>query len=232
MEPYYADDLVKLFLGDAREVPGWKDADFLLCDPPYGRNWRQGTLRNAKERKFRKSNSRDGIEGDASTHLRDWMLDTWGDKIAAVFGDLMLAPPAGTKQVLAYQKPPDAGRRGATGGFRRDIEAVYLLGKWPSGIGNSRGDGHSSVLRTWHTMVSGANGMAAQAGHPLAKPVDVLERLIMAAGFPQLIADPFCGSGSTLVAAKQLSLRAVGVEIDERYAERAAHRLSNELLLL
>jgi DNA methylase len=225
MEPYYDDGQVKLYLGDCRDVTEWWGADFLLTDPPYGRAWKQGNTKDARQ----KSSAQSGIQGDDSTELRDWVLKYWIAKKAAVFGDLMLPPPEGTKQVLIYQKPIDAGLRGVTGGFRRDVEAIYLLGGWKSGLGQYGWP--SSVLSTCESMVSGGQGLSHETGHPLAKPVDVLQTLLVHAGRPTLIADPFAGSGSTLLAARTLGLQAIGVEVEERYADRAAKRLSQPELL-
>lgn len=72
-------------------------------------------------------------------------------------------------------------------------------------------------------------GSAEYAGHPTQKPVAVMQRLVgLTKG--SSVADPFAGSGSTLVAAKQLGRRAIGVELEERYCEIAAKRLAQDTL--
>lgn len=64
--------------------------------------------------------------------------------------------------------------------------------------------------------------------HPAQKPVDLVCELLRVCG--QVVLDPFCGSGTTLVAAKQLNRRAIGIEIEERYCEIAANRLRQSVL--
>jgi hypothetical protein len=218
--PYYSDPLVTLWLGDCREITDWLAADVLVTDPPYGRQWcnRPGVHERGRPRR----GNAWGIAGDGDTAVRDEALKLWGDRPAAVFADLMIGPPPGAKLPLVYAKPPDAGGRGGFGGWRRDIEAVYLTGHgWPQQVG-----GRTAILRTGARMVGGKVGMSGRYGHPHAKPVDVCAELIDAAP-PGRIADPFAGAGSVLVAAARLLGRPVlAVEIDERWAEAAARRLA------
>jgi DNA modification methylase len=68
-------------------------------------------------------------------------------------------------------------------------------------------------------------------GHPCPKPVRFCTQIISRLTTPgQLVVDPFMGSGTTLVAAKQLGRRAIGIDIEERYCEIAAKRLEQEVL--
>jgi DNA modification methylase len=224
MRPYYSDDSVTLYHGDCREITAWLTADVLVTDPPYGIAWQTGGGLKARGR-YAKSRANAGIVGDDDTTVRDAALAAWGiGRCAAVFGSPVLPPPPGTRQVLFYRKPPDAGVRGATAGFRRDVEAIYLLGPWPSGIG-----GRSSILTTGTASVGNPYAPAARYGHPHAKPVDVLEQLLVACP-DGVIADPFAGSGSTLVAARNLGRHAIGVELEARHCATITGRLAQDVL--
>jgi len=65
-------------------------------------------------------------------------------------------------------------------------------------------------------------------GHPCPKYLPFWKKLI--AADVKVALDPFCGSGTTLRAAKDLGRSAIGIEIEEKYCEIAAKRLSQEVL--
>lgn len=226
MEPYYSDDSVTLYHGDCREITAWLEADVLVTDPPYGRSWVSGQGMTNSNGGGRGSKPHGGIANDKDTTTRDAALNLWGDRPAIVFGDPLIPPPANTRQALVYAKPLDSGIKGAHAGFRRDVEMVYLVGPWGVGVG-----GRSSVLTT-KALVAGPRGLSVRYEHPHAKPVDLLSDLIASAVVTKkaTIADPFAGSGSILVAAAHLGMRAVGAELDEAYCEVIARRLSQDVL--
>lgn len=211
-EPYYADESVTLYHADCREITEWLSADVLVTDPPYGINWKKGTNNRAK------SYAQAGIQSDKDTSCRDETLALWGDRPGIVFGT-WAAPFPPHRQVLVWRKPSDSGVVGSVTGYRRDTELIFLTGPW-----SQRTSERSSVLET----NGGKANYLAGSGHPHAKPVALMQRL--AEWTTGIIADPFAGSGSTLIAAAMLGRQAIGVEIEERYCEIAAKRLAQGVL--
>ena len=73
---------------------------------------------------------------------------------------------------------------------------------------------------------------APKNGHPCPKPLGVWRKILRRVS-PEdngPILDPFMGSGTTLRVAKDLNRKAIGIEIEEKYCEIAANRMSQEVL--
>jgi len=86
-----------------------------------------------------------------------------------------------------------------------------------------------------YRVIRGERPSSAQSGprknfHPTVKPISLMKyiiNLLAPPGEPTLL-DPFAGSGSTLVAAKELGINAIGIEISEEYCEIARNRIKFE----
>lgn len=208
--PYYADDKVRLFLGDCREVAEWLEADVLVTDPPYGMAYVSNSSRYG---------ATDPIAGDATPALRDGALAAWGARPALVFGTWRVARPARARALIIWDKGDSPGMGDLRLPWGPSHEEVYVLG---DGFHGRRG---GSVIRN-NTLPPAAD---YRPEHPTPKPVALMERLIGSCP-PGVIADPFAGSGSTLVAARNLGRRAIGVELEEKYCEVIARRLSQDVL--
>lgn len=215
MSIYYQDNLVALYHGDCLEHPEWwTDADVLVTDPPYG----MAFVSRGSSKRGRTKKGTSPIVGDHNLYSRDTMLAAWGNRPALVFGTWRAERPRDARTLLIWDK-------GLVGMGALDLpwgpshEEIYVLG---TGFVGKRG---KSVLH-----IQGLTSTDPERfGHPTPKPVPLMETLIAHCP-PGVIADPFAGSGSTLVAAKLLGRKAVGVELEEKYCEIAARRLSQGVL--
>ena len=213
-DPYYQDDAVTLYHGDCLEITEWLAADVLVTDPPYGTQFSEANPHGGYGRRQNAGLGPEGftIANDGTTETRDAALALWGDRPALVFGSPRQPdPPIKVADRLVWDKK----RPGMNGGpWRYRHESIYVT----AGFVRSS-DASVSVLTAWPD----------QSLHIHAKPLALMEALVECAP-PGVIADPFAGSCSTLVAARNLGRRAVGVELDERYCELIATRLSQEVL--
>lgn len=218
MKPYYQDDYVQLFYGDCIELAEhWTDAHVLVTDPPYGMAY---TGFGGRKGEPRRDTGKLTVAGDGDTAIRDKALAAWGDGPAIVFGKWSVERPANTRQVIIWDKSDNGPGMGAIDlPWGPSFEEAYVIG---SGFVGKR---ESSVYR----IKPYTSGDANRPDHPTPKPIGLMEKLISKCP-PGAIADPFAGSGATLIAAKNLRRQVVGVELEERYCELIAKRLSQDTL--
>jgi len=208
MTPYYADDLVTIYHGDCREwVP---DADVIVTDPPYGMAWDASRMSMGPNGhgKLRDKSVRPGIPivgDDQAFDPAPWLdypeVILWGSNH---YGQRL---PVGT--TLVWVKRLSA----AYGSYLSDAEVAWMRG------------GHGVYLHLDLSM----NAERRNRLHGNQKPLGLM-RWCIGKTKGETVLDPFMGSGSTLVAAKSLGRRAIGIEIEERYCEIAAQRCSQEVL--
>lgn len=213
--PYYADEAVTLYHGDCREVTEWLMADVLVTDPPYGTEsvgWDVSYGRGQNRRHGRSDLAPGVIANDATGATRDTALALWGARPALVFGSPRRPEPPGEwVDRLVWDKT----RLGMNAGpWRYRHETVFVT---------------AGFVRTSDAASSVMTSFPEQADHIHGKPLGLMVELVGAAP-PGVVADPFAGSGTTLVAAKRLGRKVIGVELDERYCEIASKRLAQGAL--
>lgn len=205
MKPYYERDGITIYHGDARDVLPCVEADVLVTDPPFGIAFKSGWTGSS-------------IQGDEDTEVRDCVLGWWRPRPALVFASASQEVPDDAKATLIWHRP-GSGMGDLAFPWKPDYEFIHVYG-----------EGFCSTERGTSVLTEAWDMFRGDAYHPHQKPAPLLRRLIRNCP-PGIILDPFMGSGTTLRAAKDLGRKAIGIEIEERYCEIAAKRLSQEVLL-
>lgn len=210
-KPYYDFGGITLYHADALEVVPLLSFDLMLTDPPYG-------IALSNHAKGKERSNRDWtIANDDTQEVGQAVLDLW-DGPTVAFASPMKPWPGKWRQHLVWEK----GEHVSGGGdpatcWKPSFELIQVRNNKPL---DGRRDG--AVLRFQAVKTD-------YKFHPSPKPVSLLEYLICKTK-PQRVCDPFCGGGSTLVAAKRCGVQAVGVEIEERHCETIAKRLAQGVL--
>jgi site-specific DNA-methyltransferase (adenine-specific) len=108
---------------------------------------------------------------------------------------------------------------------RLAIGVPYVCADQPARFGHHR-NLHCRGI-TWHIPYKTAQSRTQRDFHPAPFPVALAERCLRLAGLKpgELVLDPFMGTGATLVAARQLGLSGIGIEIDPHFCAAARRNL-------
>lgn len=245
-DPYYQDDAVTLYHGDCLDVlPQIESVDHTITDPPYSEHVHGPARRRNIEHRDRGARCgadtrrkvdlgfeaitpglMDFIAIHAARVTARWVLAFSDTESGHLWREAMESAGLDYVRTGAWIKigstPQFSGDRPATG-----FEAVTIC--HPKGRKRWNGGGKHAVWSVPIVLDRGGNGARL---HTTQKPIELLDALVERftdAG--DTILDPFAGSGTTLVAAKSLGRKAIGIELDERYCEIAAKRLAQDSLL-
>jgi len=218
MEPYYEHAGITIYHGDCREIlPQLGPVDLVLTDPPFGVQ----LSANRPEKMQKHEGTTYTFGEDNEDYVRCICVPIIEQCIEK---SKRVVVTSGTRCAWFYPRP-------AT------IWCLY----WPNGAGRGRwmtfncwqpvlcyGESPTRIGAIPDTFVT--TEQAEANGHPCPKPLPLWKRLLGATSREDdLVLDPFMGSGTTLRAAKDLGRRAIGIEIEEKYCEIAAKRLSQEV---
>lgn len=129
----------------------------------------------------------------------------------------------GSEEVLAIF-PETVSGGGPKAGTARSKVNTY--GEPTVSTGESRGINSGSAARFFYCAKASKADRGANNTHPTVKPIKLMEYLVrLVTPEDGIVLDPYMGSGSTLVAAKNQGFRAIGIEMSEEYCEIAVSRL-------
>jgi DNA modification methylase len=219
--PYYQDEAVCIYHGDCREVlPFLPKTDLLLTDPPYGigvaKSGTVGSSKRVLKDGWGRGQSRDygASDWDESPPSR-WVLDALIEhtKHQIVFGGnyFELRP---SRCWLVWDKDN-------TGNFA-DCELAWT----------NLDKGVQLLRYRWNGYLQEPGCRKEVRVHPTQKPEAVMRWALMQAPEGCNVLDPFMGSGTTLVAAKRLGRKAIGIERERKYCDLAVERLAQGALAL
>jgi DNA modification methylase len=213
LKPYYQDEQATIYLGDCREIlPQLEKVDLVLTDPPYGIGY------NAQKSNLPNSKNFEDIIGDEKepdlTHI--WELNSTADLI--VFG--------------ANNFPRQLPHRGRWICWDKRVnpKADAMLGSPFELAWCNKKSGFDRIIRLMHGGVVNQDHRQIDRVHPTQKPVALMRTILEWYPAVQSIVDPYLGSGTTLLAAKNLGRKAIGIEIEEKYCEIAVRRLRQSVL--
>lgn len=207
LPPIYDTDGIKIYNADCLNVMiALRPIDVIITDPPYGIGADKMTLGNGKNKIYRGNENWDANR----PHRVYFELMKFISRNQIIFG----------------------------GNYYNDIlgESRGMI-FWDKGTGdNDYADGelawtnYDKVIKKYKLSWVGANAKDkfSKREHPTQKPTELMLKIIEDyTNGTDIILDPFMGSGTTLVAAKQLGRKAVGIEINKTYCDIAIRRLNN-----
>ena len=238
MKPYYEHAGITIYHGDCREIVPQLEFDVVVTDPPYGvteNKWDDsavtlGAFDQIVEPLVCTSQNPFSSELVCRYRNRFKWSDVWEKTQAVGFLNAKVMPMRQHEDILIFCD----GRMP----FSPQISRKPLVNIRPHGRtaqSSNYGKFDEERVRTIapyetypRSIVTFANSQEGE--HPTQKPLSLFRYLVLSYSYPNhRVCDPFMGSGTTLAAAKALERRAIGIEIEEKYCEIAAKRLSQEV---
>lgn len=225
VEPYWksSDGRHVIYCGDCRTILSHVGkVDLCLTDPPYAHKHIDGGGFAAASR-FYRDGALDGLNDFVLSDYADCLIECSPMLIAFHSRDLIpayasLSEKTERKYDLHFWWKPNAIPFTANT-WKSDVEYIALIWEKKPGWVQCSQEVHSKV---WQAPIN------RDDSHPAAKPIGLLEKYIRVLD-AQTIVDPFCGSGTTLAAARRMGRRSIGVEIEKKYCDIAVRRMEAEL---